>query len=129
MIQNNKNDFKSKILTKDESLSYLLFKITIRVELYLFLLTGVLILFYIFGNFQGVLDRNQRITLNLLFISSTALIIFSLICIALNTISWIAVKRKAAKVAMYYFLFLIALTVSIISILFSRSVLFLANGF
>lgn len=129
MIQNNKNDFKSKILTKDESLSYLLFKITIRVELYLFLLTGVLILFYIFGNFQGVLDRNQRITLNLLFISSTALLIFSLICIALNTISWIAVKRKAAKVAMYYFLFLIALTVSIVSILFSRSVLFLANGF
>lgn len=56
----------------------LLFKLTSRTVLFLFLFLTVLLVLYTIGNYQLFLDSNQKIILNAAAFTATTLLVFSL---------------------------------------------------
>ena len=79
---------------KSEKISLsLLFKLTKRSILFLFLLLTVLSVFYVIGNYQLFLDSNQKIILNAAAFTATALLVLS----ATGTVTSILCSYKSAK--------------------------------
>lgn len=129
MIQNNKTDINSKkIKYKYNSSTYFFFRIIIRMTTFLFLIQASLLIFYLIGNIQQILDQNQKLILNLLAIVSIIEFTFSLVSLILNVSTFIIVKRKIRKLLIYIFLHFFTMVLSIVTFVLSRAILLLSNG-
>lgn len=76
----------------------LLFKLTSRTVLFLFLFLTVLLVLYTIGNYQLFLDSNQKIILNAAAFTATTLLVFSLTGFI---ISIFCIIRKKGKRLLY----------------------------
>ena len=84
---------------KSEKISLsLLFKLTKRSILFLFLLLTVLSVFYVIGNYQLFLDSNQKIILNAAAFTATALLVLS----ATGTVTSILCINRKKRKRLYY---------------------------
>lgn len=129
MIQNNKTDINSKKINyKYNSSTYFFFRIIIRMTTFLFLIQASLLIFYLIGNIQQILDQNQKLILNLLAIVSIIEFTFSLVSLILNVSTFIIVKRKIRKLLIYIFLHFFTMVLSIVTFVLSRAILLLSNG-
>ncbi|MCR5218858.1 hypothetical protein [Treponema sp.] len=106
--------------------SSILFRITCRFVLYLFLQAGVFFMLYVSGNFQGFMDRTQNFLLVLCFFTLAALFLFSasgcIQCIVLR------ILHKRRKYWFYFILFLLLALISIGLIFFISALSFISGG-
>lgn len=104
----------------------LLFRLTKRVTLFLFLLLIALIIVYITGNFQKFLDSTQKLILTYAMLVSIALILFSILSIVESLIFMIAQRR----LEMFFYLvpFALCIVVSLIIIALAGSILFISDS-
>ena len=130
MIQNNEIDFKTKKLKyRYNSDVYFLFRISIRISLFIFFLLASLIVLYVIGNIQQFQDESQKLILNLSAIVCAIEFIFSIFSIALNIVTYFIVKRKFIKTFVYSLFFLFTLALSVAVFLVSRAILLASQGF
>lgn len=106
----------------------LLFKLTSRTVLFLFLFLTVLLFFYTVGNFQLFLDSNQKIILNAAAFTATTLLVFSLTGFI---ISIFCIIRKKGK-RLFYTLKMILITFStayaLVFLILLRATAILSSG-
>ena len=103
----------------------LLFRLTKRVTLFLFLLLTAILIVYITGNFQGFLDSTQKIILLYAVLSAIALIFFSIFSILETIIYTIALRR--IELIFYLVPFLLCILYAAIAAISASAILFIAD--
>lgn len=106
----------------------LLFKLTSRTVLFLFLFLTVLLVLYTIGNYQLFLDSNQKIILNAAAFTATTLLVFSLTGFI---ISIFCIIRKKGK-RLFYTAKMIAIALSalysLVFLILLRATAILSSG-
>ena len=106
----------------------LLFKLTSRTVLFLFLFLTVLLVLYTIGNYQLFLDSNQKIILNTAAFTATTLLVFSLTGFI---ISIFCIIRKKGK-RLFYTAKMIAIALSalysLVFLILLRATAILSSG-
>ena len=103
----------------------LLFRLTKRVTLFLFLLLSAILIVYITGNFQEFLDSTQKTVLLYAVLSAIALFFFSIISIIETIIFTIALKR--VSLIFYLLPFFFCILYAIIAITLASTILFISD--
>lgn len=106
----------------------LLFKLTKRTILFLFLFLTVLAVFYTIGNYQLFLDSNQRIILNTAAIIATALLVLSITGITTAIFCIIRKKRKRLYYAANLTLIILSAIYALVFLFLFRSTVILSSG-
>lgn len=106
----------------------LLFKLTKRSILFLFLFLTVLASFYIIGNYQFFLDSNQKIILNVAAVTATALLILSITGIVTAIFCIIRKKGKRLYFALNLVLIVLSAFYAVFFLFAFRSVVILSSG-
>ncbi len=106
----------------------LLFKLTKRSILFLFLFLTVLAAFYIIGNYQLFLDSNQKIILNTAAFTAAALLILSITGITTAIFCIIRKKGKRLYYAANLVLIILAALYALIFLFLFRSTVILSSG-
>ncbi len=104
----------------------LLFRLTKRVTLFLFLLLLALIVVYVTGNFQKFLDSTQKLILFYAILVSIALVLFSVLSIIESLIFMIALRR--IELFLYIVPFALCIIVSLVIIALAGSILFISDS-
>jgi|GEM_PF-870825 len=111
---------------KNNSSTSLLFRITCRFVLYLFLQAGAFFMLYVSGNFQGFMDRTQNFLLLLCFFNLAVLFLFSaagcIECVALR------VLNNQRRYWLYFILFLLIALLSMGLVIFISALSFISGG-
>lgn len=106
----------------------LLFKLTKRSILFLFLFLTVLAAFYIIGNYQLFLDSNQKIILNTAAFTAATLLILSITGITTAIFCIIRKKGKRLYYAANLVLIILAALYALIFLFLFRSTVILSSG-
>ncbi len=106
----------------------LLFKLTKRTILFLFLFLTVLAVFYTIGNYQLFLDSNQRIILNTAAIIATALLVLSITGITTAIFCIIRKKGKRLYYAANLALIILSAIYALVFLFLFRSTVILSSG-
>lgn len=106
----------------------LLFKLTKRTILFLFLFLTVLAVFYTIGNYQLFLDSNQRIILNTAAITATALLVLSITGITTAVFCIIRKKGKRLYYAENLALIILSAIYALVFLFLFRSTEILSSG-
>lgn len=106
----------------------LLFKLTKRTILFLFLFLTVLAVFYTIGNYQLFLDSNQRIILNTAAITATALLVLSITGITTAIFCIIRKKGKRLYYAANLALIILSAIYALVFLFLFRSTVILSSG-
>ncbi len=106
----------------------LLFKLTKRSILFLFLFLTVLASFYIIGNYQFFLDANQKIILNVAAVTATALLILSITGITTAIFCIIRKKGKRLQYALNLALIVLSAIYAVVFLFAFRSIVILSSG-
>lgn len=106
----------------------LLFKLTKRTILFLFLFLTVLAVFYTIGNYQLFLDSNQRIILNTAAITATALLVLSITGITTAIFCIIRKKGKRLYYAANLTLIILSAIYALVFLFLFRSTVILSSG-
>ena len=111
---------------KNNSSTSIVFRITCRFVLYLFLQSGAFFMLYVSGNFQGFMDRTQNFLLILCFFNLAALFLFSaagcIECIVLR------ILNNLRRYWLYFILFLFIAVLSMGLIVFISALSFISGG-
>lgn len=114
---------------KSEKISLsLLFKLTKRSILFLFLLLTVLSVFYVIGNYQLFLDSNQKIILNAAAFTATALLVLSATGTVTSILSIIRKKRKRLYYAINLALIILSAVYAVFFLFLFRATVILSSG-
>lgn len=106
----------------------LLFKLTKRTILFLFLFLTVLTVFYTIGNYQLFLDSNQQIILNTAAITATALLVLSITGITTAIFCIIRKKGKRLYYAVNLALIILSAVYALVFLFLFRSTVILSSG-
>lgn len=109
--------------------SSILYRLTLRAVLFLFLSVIVFCFFYLTGNYLNYLDSSLSLLISVIGITDTALIIFSLVGIIESIIYIILNKSKRLKYTFFLFSVIIILILAIITLVFFSSLTILSQGF
>lgn len=118
----NKNKFP---VTKD--FLSLLTRLTQQLIWVLFIFCILILLFYVMGNYQGFLDKNQLIILTVITISSVVMSFLSAIGIIENLVLLFISDKKPVKILSIIFL-LITLIIGVLLSIFSTVLQDLSKG-
>lgn len=114
---------------KSEKISLsLLFKLTKRSILFLFLLLTVLSVFYVIGNYQLFLDSNQKIILNAAAFTATALLVLSATGTVTSILCIIRKKRKRQYYAINLALIILSAVYAVFFLFLFRATVILSSG-
>lgn len=114
---------------KSEKISLsLLFKLTKRSILFLFLLLTVLSVFYVIGNYQLFLDSNQKIILNAAAFTATALLVLSATGTVTSILCLIRKKRKRQYYAINLALIILSAVYAVFFLFLFRATVILSSG-
>lgn len=114
---------------KSEKISLsLLFKLTKRSILFLFLLLTVLSVFYVIGNYQLFLDSNQKIILNAAAFTATALLVLSATGTVTSILYIIRKKRKRLYYAINLALIILSAVYAVFFLFLFRATVILSSG-
>lgn len=113
--------------TEKISLS-LLFKLTSRTVLFLFLFLTVLLFFYTVGNFQLFLDSNQKIILNAAAFTATTLLVFSLTGFIISIFCIIRKKGKRLFYTLKMILIAFSTAYALVFLILLRATAILSSG-
>lgn len=114
---------------KSEKISLsLLFKLTKRSILFLFLLLTVLSVFYVIGNYQLFLDSNQKIILNTAAFTATALLVLSATGTVTSILCIIRKKRKRQYYAINLALIILSAVYAVFFLFLFRATVILSSG-
>ncbi len=106
----------------------LLFNLTKRSVLFLFLLLTVLASFYIIGNYQFFLDTNLKIILDAAAVTATALLILSITGITTAIFCIIRKKGKRLFFALNLVLIVLSAFYAVFFLFVFRSIVILSSG-
>lgn len=114
---------------KSEKISLsLLFKLTKRSILFLFLLLTVLSVFYVIGNYQLFLDSNQKIILNAAAFTATALLVLSATGTVTSILCIIRKKRKRLYYSINLALIILSAVYAVFFLFLFRATVILSSG-
>lgn len=114
---------------KSEKISLsLLFKLTKRSILFLFLLLTALSVFYVIGNYQLFLDSNQKIILNAAAFTATALLVLSAPGTVTSILCLIRKKRKRQYYAINLALIILSAVYAVFFLFLFRATVILSSG-
>lgn len=114
---------------KSEKISLsLLFKLTKRSILFLFLLLTVISVFYVIGNYQLFLDSNQKIILNAAAFTATALLVLSATGTVTSILCIIRKKRKRQYYAINLALIILSAVYAVFFLFLFRATVILSSG-
>lgn len=114
---------------KSEKISLsLLFKLTKRSILFLFLLLTVLSVFYVIGNYQLFLDSNQKIILNAAAFTATALLVLSATGTVTSILCIIRKKRKRLYYTINLALIILSAVYAVFFLFLFRATVILSSG-
>lgn len=114
---------------KSEKISLsLLFKLTKRSILFLFLLLTVLSVFYVIGNYQLFLDSNQKIILNTAAFTATALLVLSATGTVTSILCIIRKKRKRLYYTINLALIILSAVYAVFFLFLFRATVILSSG-
>lgn len=114
---------------KSEKISLsLLFKLTKRSILFLFLLLTVLSVFYVIGNYQLFLASNQKIILNAAAFTATALLVLSATGTVTSILCIIRKKRKRLYYAINLALIILSAVYAVFFLFLFRATVILSSG-
>lgn len=103
----------------------LLFRLSKRITLFLFLLLVAILIVYITGNFQKFLDSTQKSILLYAVLSAFALFFFSIFSILETIIYSIALRHFS--IVLYVIPFLLCIIFSLVTIAFAGGILFISD--
>ena len=106
----------------------LLFKLTSRTILFLFLFLTVLLFFYTVGNFQLFLDSNQKIILNAAAFTATTLLVFSLTGFIISIFCIIRKKGKRLFYTLKMILIAFSTAYALVFLILLRATAILSSG-
>lgn len=106
----------------------LLFKLTSRTVLFLFLFLTVLLFFYTVGNFQLFLDSNQKIILNAAAFTATTLLVFSLTGFIISIFCIIRKKGKRLFYTLKMVLIAFSTAYALVFLILLRATAILSSG-
>lgn len=106
----------------------LLFKLTSRTVLFLFLFLTVLLFFYTVGNFQLFLDSNQKIILNAAAFTATTLLVFSLTGFIISILCIIRKKGKRLFYTLKMILIAFSTAYALVFLILLRATAILSSG-
>lgn len=106
----------------------LLFKLTSRTVLFLFLFLTVLLFFYTVGNFQLFLDSNQKIILNAAAFTATTLLVFSLTGFIISIFCIIRKKGKRLFYTLKMILIAFSTAYALVFLILLRATAILSSG-
>lgn len=106
----------------------LLFKLTSRTILFLFLFLTVLLFFYTIGNFQLFLDSNQKIILNAAAFTATTLLVFSLTGFIISIFCIIRKKGKRLFYTLKMILIAFSTAYALVFLILLRATAILSSG-
>lgn len=106
----------------------LLFKLTSRTVLFLFLFLTVLLFFYTIGNFQLFLDSNQKIILNAAAFTATTLLVFSLTGFIISIFCIIRKKGKRLFYTLKMILIAFSTAYALVFLILLRATAILSSG-
>lgn len=117
---------KQKLPKQTTTQDYFLFQLTFRLCLFFLLFLIVMLLFYVVGNFQQLLDTTQHFILVLSSAVSIALVLFTVIGTVESIVCLCISKHR--KYWGYFFFFLIVAVLSAAVLVFLRTVTFISAG-
>jgi len=107
----------------------LLFRLTNRVTLFLLLLSGSLVLFYITGNYQRFLDSDQHLLLDLCTATGITLAIFSFFSFIESVYYLFSLKNGSHLIFILHSTVFIVVFIYALALTFAgRTITFLAAG-